>query len=221
MRMILPGSTKAMAHHLFAALCLLACLCIFSCAPRAVSENLPALERQWPARDRVFRHQVHIDFPGRGVPFSFDGVMRIAHSTGVPTATVTCLGPLGLALCAMTVTPEGHTTSYIHPGLAAVPHMEKHMALCVAGIWFAALPVSGPEKGNAPLREMFGGALLEHSMENDGGRLVRALGPEAMWTVAYTPGDPQPTRITFHNDRDGYTVRVRFVAELTEGGGGP
>jgi hypothetical protein len=199
----------------------LACLPAASCTPRAVPENLPPLERQWPPQERIFRHKVHIDFPGKTTPYSFDGIARFSRNADGPVVHITCLGDLGLTLCAMTVTPEGHSTAYLHPGFAKIPRVEEHIALCVASVWFAALPSAGGDGHDPPQQEAVNGALPEHSRASGGVRLVRASGSGVRWTVSYVPATPQPARIVFTNERDGYTVRIRLVEELSAGGRRP
>lgn len=182
-----------------------------SCASRGPLETLPALERQWPTQERIFRHAVRIEFP-KGLPaFSFDGLMRLCATAAGPEIRVVCLTALGLTLCDMTITPTGYRTDVLHPSLAKVPRAAEHIALCVGAIWFAALPVTEQEKG-AIQRKTYGRTLLEHLKEPDGRRYVRARGPDAFWTVAYMPGEPHPPQIEFRNEREGYTVRIRFVA---------
>jgi hypothetical protein len=198
----------------------LVCLPAASCAPRAAPENLLLAEGQRPLQERIFRHKVHIDFPGKTTPYSFDGIMRFSRNADGPVVSIACLGNLGLTLCAMTVTPEGHSTAYLHPGFAKIPRVEEHIALCVASVWFAALPSADGEKQHI-LQQEADGVLLEHSPANDGVRLVRASGSGVRWTVSYVPAIPQPERIVFTNERDGYTVRIRLVAELSEGGRSP
>jgi hypothetical protein len=208
-------------RRMLPALVCLACLPAASCSLRALPENLPPLERQWPSQEQIFRHKVHLDLPGETIPHSFDGIMRFSRNADGPVISITCLGTLGLTLCAMTVTPEGHNTAYIHPSLAKIPRVEEHIALCVASVWFSALPAAGGERQNAPQREAAGGVLLEHSLASDGSRLVRASGSGVRWTVSYVPAKPQPEQIVFANERDGYTVRIRFVAALSEKGSRP
>jgi hypothetical protein len=197
----------------------LACLPAASCASRAVPENLPLPAQQGQLRERIFRHKVHIDLPGKTSPYSFDGILRLSRNADGPVADILCLGDLGLTLCAMTVTPQGYATRYLHPALAEIPRVEEHIALCVAGVWFAALPSAGGEGQNSPQQEA--GALPEHSRTSGGVRLVRAAGSGLRWTVSYVPATPQPARIVFTNERDGYTVSIRFVAELSAAGRGP
>jgi hypothetical protein len=198
---------------------LLSLLFVLSCAPVRPAEDLPALERQWPARARVFRHKVNVDFPGKNAGLSFDGIVHVRAGAGRPAIRAVCLGALGLTLCDMTVTPEGYRVDYLHPALGKVPNIADHIALCVGSVWFASLPVAGRGEKDAVLRERYGNTLLEHFSEKDSRRVVRARGPEAFWTLAYAPAEPQPPLVTFSSD--GYTVRIRFVAEQDEGGQRP
>jgi hypothetical protein len=177
-----------------------------------LAENIPPLERQWPAREQVFRHAVRIDFPGTHPSLSFDGIMRLRNGVAGPEIRVVCLGALGLTLCDITITPDGYRADLLHPSLAKVPHVVEHIALCVKSIWFASLPLAEQGKKAVARREIYSRTLLEHMVEEDGRCVARALGPDAFWTVGYMPGAPQPPRITFHNDLEGYTVTIRFVA---------
>lgn len=190
-----------------------------SCAMRAFPEDPPARERRWPAREQVYRHTVRAAFSG-GTSLSFDGIMRFKAGERGPEIRVVCLGAFGLTLCDMTVTPEERRTDVLHPGLARIPHVEEHIALCVRSVWFASLPVA-MEDGAGLLREVYGNALLEHSSGRGHGRVVRAAGPEVFWTVAYVPADPQPDLVTFHNDRENYTIDIRLVSARSEGGTQP
>jgi hypothetical protein len=188
-----------------------------SCALRNPPESLPALERSWPERERVFRQAIRIDFPGETAPFSFDGVLQLTLEEGDPTARVIGLGALGLTLFDITVTTEGHRTDFLHPALAGIPEAAEHVALCVRSVWFVSLPPVGLKADGQAVLEVYHATLAEHTREKDGRRTVRALGPEYCWTVGYSPAIPQPALILFRNDLDGYTVRIRFIAEQ----GGP
>jgi hypothetical protein len=183
--------------------------------------NLEDAERQRPAREQVFRHKAHVRFSGKTADFSFDGIMRVRAGAAGPVIRVVCLGALGLTLCDMTVTPEGYSVKYLHPALARTPDVARHIALCIRSVWFASLPFAGHEEKNIVLRERRDDTPLERLSGEDGRRVVRALGPKTFWTVEYVPAEPQPRLVTFRNESDGYTVRIRFVAEQDERGQTP
>lgn len=191
------------------------------CAPRGLVEGPPALERTYPVRERVFRHAVRITIPGDAAPFSFTGIMRyraFATQGGPwPEIQILCLGALGLTLCDMTLSPTGHTTNFLHPSLAKVPEIEKHIARCVTAVWFTALPARLPLDMREPVREVYAKTLLEHAVANDAHRTTRALGPKLFWTVTFLPEEPQPSTITFANQRPEYSVTIRFVEEQGKG----
>lgn len=196
-----------------AALLFLVCLGA-SCAPRALTKDLPSLERRWPVTEQVLRHKVSLEIPGQP-RVSFDGLVRYGPG---PELRVVCLGVLGMTLCDMTITPGSRKTHFLHPSLSRIPDVEAQIALCLRGVWFASL--ASETRGEDSAREIYAGTVLEHRIA-DGRHTVTAQGPKAFWTVTFAAGSFPPRDMTFSCERPAYAVQIRFIGQQRKEGEAP
>lgn len=105
-----------------------------ACASRQ-HENAPTQRMEtglW-----LFRHKVTLEFPGRNFSQSFDGLMRIDFRAR--SVRVAGVAGLGMQLFDVTIDNTGTTVTYMHPILAKVPGMTRHMSECIQNIWFDCL----------------------------------------------------------------------------------
>lgn len=196
-----------------AALIFLVCLGA-SCAPRALTKDLPSLERRWPVSEQVLRHTVSLEIPGQP-RVSFDGLMRYGPG---PKIRVVCLGALGMTLCDMTLTPGSRETHFLHPSLSRIPEVEARIALCLQSVWFASL--ASEMRGAGLAREIYAGTVLEHRIA-DGRHTVTAQGPETFWTVRFDAGSFSPRDMTFTCERPAYGVHIRLIGQQRKEGESP
>jgi hypothetical protein len=200
---------------------LLALVSLAACGARpSPSLEGDPLAGEWPAEVWTLRHQVRIDFLDQGRSFALDGLLRLSTRDGVPEIRALCLNPLGLTLCDMRVTPQEYRATVLHPGFAAIPDVERHMARCLRSVWFQALPFAerAPAEGlerraNDYLRLDCGPT----PTAGQGACVVTATGPGEGWSVSFTPGEPQPPVIIFSNESEGYGVRIRLIAAYSGG----
>ncbi len=144
-----------------------------------------------PRQSVIFRHKVRIDVPGRPFLGTVDGLLRLDGEKD--SLHVVGLGGMGLTLFDMIVTPAGEETAFLHPGLARVPHIREHIALCLRSLWFHALARTAGGEASAP----------------DGSWTAELSGPPE-------PGGRWPKIMVFRHKKPPYQVRIQLVDMRTE-----
>jgi hypothetical protein len=210
-----------MINHLKLVAALLALVLLAACGARpSPSVETGPLAGEWPAEVWTLRHKLRIDFLDQGRSFALDGLLRLSMRDGVPEIRVVCLDPFGLTLCDMRVTPQESRTAVLHPGFAAIPQVERQVALCVRSVWFTALPFAVKARAEGLERRASGYLRLDcapNPPEGQGACVVTTAGPGDLWAVSFTPAEPQPPVITFSNESEGYRVRIRLIAAYSGG----
>lgn len=113
------------------------CAALQGCAARQADDADPLPGEPLRAGTVVFRHKVKLEFPGRDVSHSFDGLMRLdTENRAILVAGVA--GP-GMRMFTLSITPDGETVEYLHPLLARIPSVSSHMARSIRRIWFDCL----------------------------------------------------------------------------------
>ena len=98
-----------------------------------------------PHEEWIFRHKVIVAHPRLPQFPRLDGLMELSRSPD--TVHLVGLGPMGLTLFNLTITPHDVQTLFLHPSLARIPHFPEHVAACVRSIWFSPTHPA-PESGN-------------------------------------------------------------------------
>ncbi|MDR2075914.1 MAG: DUF3261 domain-containing protein [Desulfovibrio sp.] len=165
----------------------------------------------------TLRHHVQVHIPGHSLP-SFDGLLAITASpTGNPARIrAVGLGGMGLTLFDLTVTPAAFHTALLHPALRRIPSLDAHIAHCIQGIWFAALPEAlAPRAGNEAQEGR--GVSLTRIPDGQGGQDIRAAAPDGSWVARFADTRPQPETILFENMRPPYLVQIRLLISAESG----
>ena len=100
--------------------------------PEPQKKTTPSLP---PHEEWVFRHKIIVAHPHLPQFPRLDGLMELSRSPD--TVHLVGLGPMGLTLFNLTITPHDVQTLFLHPSLARIPHFPEHVAACVRSIWFS------------------------------------------------------------------------------------
>lgn len=163
---------------------LVLCVALHGCASRRAVNDGPPPGEPLRAGTWVFRHKIRLEFPGRGMGHSFDGMMRLDTENRTILAAGVA-GP-GMRMFSLSVFPAGETADYMHPMLARIPRVSGHMARCIRRIWFDCL-TQMPQTKNADFAAW--------SLAASGGTVA------GMW----------PELVVYVDKRVPYTVTVHLV----------
>lgn len=120
------------------------------CSPKYFPQEDPELSAKTapslpPREEWVFRHKVIVTHSRIPQFPRLDGLMELSRSPD--TIHLVGLGPMGLTLFNLTITPHEVQTLFLHPSLARIPNFPEHVAACVRSVWFSpARPA--PESGD-------------------------------------------------------------------------
>jgi hypothetical protein len=122
------------------------------------------------------------------------------------------MGPFGLTLFDLSVTPDAVRTAYLHPSLSGIGGVDREVGRCVRAIWVACLGLAcSREQGGGMNDDIVREPHTEYRFT--AGRLV--LGTSGTWSATFSEERPWPRNIFFQSQSPAYTVRIKQIDDAS------